>query len=185
MEMNSNALLESLQSDVRTIILKAGKLEMFSKEILEKQPTPEKWSVAQVLHHLNIYSRFYINAIEHKMHLHQTTPRDSFTPGWLGNYFTKLMRPATESKVGKKMKAPKNAIPAAQPDSKAMLQEFLQHQNHLLNLLEIAKSISLDIRIPTSLSRLITLKLGDTFRFFIAHQHRHFVQIANVISGIA
>lgn len=179
--MNSIVLLDNLQADVRNLLLKAHKLEVLPKDILEKQPAPGKWSVAQVLHHLNIYSRFYISTIENKMHRHQTTAKQEFKPGWLGNYFTNLMKPNTDSVVGKKMSAPKNAIPADQPNSAAMLQEFIQHQNHLLNLLEIAKSASLDIRIPTSLSRLITMKLGDTFRFFIAHEQRHFVQIANAI----
>jgi len=185
MKYNSNALLENLQADTRQIILQANQLLQIPPAALQQQPALEKWSVAQVLEHLNIYSRHYIIAIEQKLHLNQSGPNISFSPGWLGNYFTKLMKPKADNSIGKKMKAPKNAIPSTQPDAANMLQEFIQHQHHLLNLLQIAKSASLDyIRIPTTLSKLISLKLGDTFRFFIAHEQRHFVQIQQTLTAI-
>lgn len=183
-QINSNQLLDWLQTDVRAIILQANQLQHLSTDVLTRQPSMDKWSVAQVLEHLNIYSRHYITAIESKLHLNQSGPNRDFTPGWLGNYFTKLMKPKADNSIPKKMKAPKNAIPSAQPNVQAMLEEFINHQHHLLNLLQIAKTANLDyIRIPTSLSKFISLKLGDTFRFFIAHEQRHFVQIENVLKG--
>jgi hypothetical protein len=184
-KMNSHSLLDQLQSDVREIILQATALSQKDRHVLEQQPSNDQWSVAQALEHLNFYSSFYIPAIEKKLHLHQSVSQTQFSPGWLGNYFTKLMRPAAGNRIVKKMKSPQNALPSAQPDAGKMLEEFLQHQHQLLNLLQIAKSASLDtIRIPTSLSKLIQLKLGDTFRFFIAHEQRHFVQIRNIMYAV-
>lgn len=184
-KINSHSLLDQLQSDVREIILQATALSQKDRHVLEQQPSNDKWSVAQVLEHLNFYSSFYIPAIEKKLHLHQSVSKTQFSPGWLGNYFTKLMKPAAGNRIVKKMKSPQNALPSAQPDAGKMLEEFLQHQHELLNLLQIAKSASLDtIRIPTSLSKLIQLKLGDTFRFFIAHEQRHFLQIRNVLYAV-
>lgn len=184
-KINSHSLLDQLQSDVREIILQATALSQKDRHLLEQQPSNDKWSVAQVLEHLNFYSSFYIPAIEKKLHLHQSVSQTQFSPGWLGNYFTKLMKPAAGNRIVKKMKSPQNALPSAQPDTGKMLEEFLQHQHQLLNLLQIAKSASLDtIRIPTSLSKLIQLKLGDTFRFFIAHEQRHFLQIRNILNAV-
>ncbi len=184
-KINRNSLLDQLQSDVREIILQATALKQKDMDILELQPFADKWSVAQVLQHLNFYSSFYIPAIEKKLHLHESVPQTQFTPGWLGNYFTNLMKPAADNRIAKKMKAPQNALPSAQPDAGKMLEEFLQHQHQLLNLLKIAKSANLGaIRIPTWLSELIQLKLGDTFRFFIAHEQRHFVQIRNILHAV-
>lgn len=185
MKFKSTALLSQLELDVKQIIARSKELEQMNPASLQIIPGPGKWSVAQVLEHLNIYSRYYITQVEHKLHHHQTRASFSFKPGWLGNYFTRLMKPGADNKIIKKMKAPKNALPAAQPDAAAMLQEFIQHQYHLLNLLAVARSASLhNIRIPTSLSKLISLKLGDTFRFFIAHEQRHFVQIKNTLKTI-
>jgi len=184
MKYNSNVLLDDLQGHVRELILQANQLVQNQSAALQQQPSSDKWSVAQVLEHLNIYSRHYIYAIEQKLHLNQSGPNDFFSPGWLGNYFTKLMKPNTDRTGIKKMKAPKNALPSTQPNEAQMLQEFIQHQHHLLNLLQIAKSANLDyIRIPTSLNRLISLKLGDSFRFFIAHEQRHFMQIQNTLKA--
>ncbi|MFN8252153.1 MAG: DinB family protein [Ferruginibacter sp.] len=185
MKFKSTALLSQLELDVKQIIARCKQLEHMDDATLQTVPAPGKWSVAQVLEHLNIYSRHYIAAVENKLHHHQTSPAFSFKPGWLGNYFTRLMKPGADNKIAKKMKAPKNAQPATQPAAAMMLQEFLAHQFHLLNLLAIARSASLNnIRIPTSLSKFIRLKLGDTFRFFIAHEQRHFVQIDNTLKTV-
>lgn len=181
-QINSNTLLELLQSDVREILLECAALQNANQSLLTQQPQPDKWSVAQVLEHLNIYSRYYITAIEEKLHLNQSGPNQNFTPGWLGNYFTNLMKPTEEKKLKSKMKAPANAVPSAQPDAVEMLNEFISHQHHLLNLLQIARSANLDYnRISISLTKLIKLKLGDTFCFFIAHEQRHFLQIENIL----
>jgi hypothetical protein len=181
--VNSNSLLENLQINIRNEVLLLNQLQQIPITILQQQPTVGKWSIAQVLEHLNIYSRYYNTAIEKKLHLNNTVPHKNFTPGWLGNYFTKLMLPTKEHTIAKKMKAPKNATPTKMPNAKVVLEECIQQQQQLLNLLAIAKSVNLQQhRIPTSLSKLITLKLGDTFRFLIAHQERHFLQISNILA---
>jgi hypothetical protein len=183
MNYNSRFLLDSLQADVRSLVLQANQLRSLPSHLLRLQPSFQQWSPAQVLEHLNIYARHYIKAMEEALHLNEHPASAHFRPGWLGNYFTKLMMPGENNTVQNKMKAPKNAVPALRPDAMAQLEEFLQHQHHLLNLLEIARNTNLGaIRIPTTLHKLIRLKLGDTFRFFIAHEQRHFVQLQNALA---
>ena len=185
MTYNSNALLDSLTADVREIILASEKLQKLPASLLAQPPAPGKWSIAQVLAHLNFYARQYMEAIEKKLHLHQTKPAIAFHPGWFGNYFTNLMKPGAGNSISKKMKSPKNAEPEQQPDAAKELQVFLMHQHHLLNLLQVAKSADLQaMRIPTTLTKLIRLRLGDTFRFLIAHEQRHLVQIENTLSHL-
>lgn len=185
-QIKSNTLLELLQADVREILLQCSALQSKPVRLLQQQPQPDKWSVAQVLEHLNFYACFYVTAIEQKLHVNQSGPKNDFTPGCLGNYFTKLMKPAANKTIAVKMKAPANAVPSAQPDAAAMLTEFINHQHHLLNLLQIARTANLESnRIPTSLTKFINLKLGDTFRFFIAHEQRHFLQIENTLQIVS
>lgn len=183
--MNSNKLLELLQHEVKLIILQANKWKQLPPELLQYQPGENKWSIAQVIQHLNFYSRHYIPAIENKLHYNNYVVSTEFKPGWLGNYFTKLMQPSADNTIAKKMKAPKNATPVAVPHAKTELDEFISHQHQLLNILSIAKNADLNkTRVPTSLSSLIKLKLGDTFRFFIAHEQRHAVQVNNILEAI-
>lgn len=184
-QINSITLIDHLQNDVREILLQCTSLQNTDPFLLQQQPSAGKWSVAQVLEHLNFYARYYITAIERKLHLNQSGPSENFTPGWLGNYFTNLMKPTEEKNIKGKMKSPANAVPSAQPNAIEMLHEFIRHQHHLLNLLQIARTANLEYnRIPISLTKLIKLKLGDTFRFFIAHEQRHFLQIENCLKQV-
>ncbi|WP_353959979.1 hypothetical protein [Chryseobacterium tructae] len=69
--------------------------------------------------------------------------------------------------------------------NKGVVNEFIQQQQQLLDLLEKAKHINLEkTKTAISISKLITLKLGDTFRFVIYHNQRHIVQAEKVIKNI-
>ncbi len=78
------------------------------------------------------------------------------------------MKPAPDNTVKNKIKSMKNATPPPALDGKVALNQFIADQHTLLNLLEIAKSSNLNkLRVPTSLTKLIKLNLGDTFRFLL------------------
>ena len=177
-------MLDSLQNDVRELILEANYLKSIDPAILLQEPAPGKWSVIQVLEHLNSYGRYYLLAIERSMNRNTETV-EYFKPGWIGDYFTKLMKPGKNGQISNKMKSPKDHRPSKYPDAFPVLNTFLEQQQYLLDMLELAKTKNIGaIRTPISISRFIKLKLGDTFRFFIAHEQRHFVQINNALASI-
>lgn len=184
-KFNSIALLETLEADTRQLILEAHRLLQTDPETLTLQPVPGKWSVAQNIEHLNTYSRYYIPVIRQALSKTTHTCNPEFRSGWLGNYFTKMMKPSATGQVGYKMKAMKNHMPPPDIDSKNVLDEFLDQQQQLLDLLQQARQFDIGrIRIPISISKMIGLKLGDTFRFFIAHEQRHFVQLQQALKMI-
>ena len=177
-------LLENLQADVRQLILAAKYLQSPDPGLLLQEPAPGKWSVVQVLEHLNSYGRYYLLAIERALEKDKPA-MEIFKPGWLGNYFTKLMKPGENGVIANKMQSPKEHRPSKYLDVLPVLTTFLEQQHYLLELLELAKSKNISsIRIPVSISRLIRLKSGDTFRFLVAHEQRHFVQIDNTLAMI-
>lgn len=177
-------LLEQLQSDTRQLILTANYLQTIDPGVLLQEPAPGKWSVIQVLEHLNSYGRYYLLAIERSLE-NDKPAVEVFRPGWLGNYFTKLMKPGEDGAIINKMQSPKDHRPSKYLDVFPVLTTFLEQQHYLLELLELAKSKNIgSIRTPISISRLIRLKLGDTFRFLIAHEQRHFVQIENTLAMV-
>jgi hypothetical protein len=180
----SQQLLEMLEADILQLIRKASRLQLESPEILGTMPAPGKWSVAQVLEHLNSYGCYYLPAIEKSLQTGKPANK-FFKPGWLGNYFTRLMKPGVDGKIGHKMNAPKNHRPVPGTAIKPALDKFLEQQQDLLRLLNVAKQKDIgSIRTPVSISPLIRLKAGDTFRFLIAHEQRHFLQIENVIAAL-
>ncbi|RDB03967.1 DinB family protein [Runella aurantiaca] len=141
------------------------------------------WSIAQCLDHLNSYGHYYLPKIQQgiakNIHL---PPKDTFKSSWLGAYFIKMMDPETGKK---KYKAFKGHIPAPDLDAYAVVAEFIQQQENLLIYLKEARSTDLNaIRIPISIARFITLKLGDVFQFVIAHNERHIRQAMRNVTDI-
>jgi hypothetical protein len=180
----SNSLLNDLQYRVRRMIEEVIVLKSEDPGCLLEIPAPGKWSVTQVLEHLNSYSHYYLPAIEQAMKKNKAA-KVYFKPGWLGNYFTKLMEAGQNGQVKNKMKTPKAHRPDPQPDWLPVVNTFLAQQQQLLELLEQAKIKDIgSIRVPVSISRFIQLKMGDTFRFLVAHGERHFIQLRNVLQAV-
>ncbi|MBO9682752.1 MAG: DinB family protein [Flavisolibacter sp.] len=184
-KFKSEDLINQLQADVRQIIAAAEHLQTADPVKLNYSPAEGSWSVAQVLEHLNAYNRYYLPAIEKSMiHISKDTSA-WFIPGFWGNYFTKMMMPKNVYEVKNKMKAMKSYTPTKGLNVEAVFKEFLQHQNKLLQLLDVARRRNMNsIKIPISISKLIRLKLGDTFRFLIAHEQRHMMQARNAIKAV-
>ncbi len=183
----STLFLEDLQKQTESIIQQAlSEWQMLPPEVLAQKPGPDQWSAAQCLEHLNIYSRYYLPAIEKAMTAGKRgRPSATYRPGWLGSYFTKLMQPKENGTLKSKMQSPKNAVPATAPDPRATLAEFIDHQETLLKLLDRASGVNIGrLRIPISIAPWIRLKLGDTFAFLIGHEQRHALQIVRAVLAV-
>lgn len=184
-KVDSVELLEKLKADTRQVILQTNQLLQQDPEMLLQQPAEGKWSIAQIVEHLNSYGRYYLPLIRKTLSNRSHPASVTYTPGWLGDYFAKMMLPKPTGEIKNKMQAPRDHRPKSDLDSKAVIDEFLQQQHLLLQLLIDAEKTNLGrVRIPISLSRFIRLKLGDTFRFIIAHHQRHFVQASNTIKAL-
>jgi hypothetical protein len=179
-------LLNSLENDVKLMLDKAKSLQVFDSTMLNTPPAPGKWSILQVIEHLNSYNRYYIPELENALQRGRHSGiafNAQFKSGWFGDYFTKMMMPGEGGKISNKMNAPKDHRPVAQQDADKVITEFLAGEQKLISLLQMALSTDMGkLRLPISISRLIKLKAGDTFRFLIAHQQRHFVQLQNAMN---
>jgi uncharacterized damage-inducible protein DinB len=187
-KFKSEELINQLETDVRQLIAAAEHLQQADNVKLGYPPEEGKWSAAQALEHINMYNRYYLPAIEKAMVHIPKEVNAWFVPGLLGNYFTNMMMPKNVYEVKNKMKTAKGYRPDRGVNVEGVFKEFFEHQHKLLHLLETARKRNLeDVRIPISLSKLIRLKLGDTFRFLIAHEQRHMIQARNAIkaTGVA
>lgn len=184
-KFKSEDLISQLQADVKQIIAAAEHLETADPVKLNYCPEEGKWSVAQVLEHLNAYNRYYLPAIERSMVQISKDTSAWFVPGFWGNYFTNMMMPKNVYEVKNKMKAMKSYTPAKGLNVESVFREFFQHQNKILQLLDVAKRRNMNsIKIPISITKLIRFKLGDTFRFIIAHEQRHMIQARNAVKAV-
>ena len=182
---NRDTLIENLLDQTEIILKKAIEWQLIPHSTFALRPTSESWSANECLQHLNSYGRFYLPAIEGV--LIRSEERDSstqFSPGWLGNYFTKLMRPQVDGKLSKKMKSPKDHSPKTMIDSHLVISEFIDQQEKFLALLNTAKKFDLNkVKVGISITPIIKLKLGDVFRFMIAHQVRHILQAERALAN--
>lgn len=190
----SNKLLGELQEQTDSFLNKAiSEWQLIGHSQFGYKASSEKWSATQCIEHLNSYGRFYLPEMEkaiNKATAKGWEPTTHFKSGWLGNYFTKLMMPVKDGSVGKKISSPKDHYPNSNAASYKVIAEFIEQQEQLLQLLNAAQSIDLNkATCAISISKMVKLKLGDTFLFFIAHQYRHILQaeralkVANVATG--
>jgi uncharacterized damage-inducible protein DinB len=183
-KFKSEELIDMLEDDVRKLMAAAQHLQQADTVKLSYPPAEGQWSAVQALEHMNMYNRYYLPAIEKSMVHIPKEVNAWFVPGFFGNYFTNMMMPKNVFEVKNKMKTQKSFRPERGVNVEGAFKEFFEHQNKLLHLLETARKRNLEtIRIPTSISRLIRLKLGDLLRFLVAHEQRHMIQARNAIKA--
>ena len=148
---------------------------------LNKKSLEGGWSALECLEHLNRYGDFYIPEIEKRLSQGPSSDKTIFKSGLLGNYFAQSMMP--KEKLNR-MKTFKSMNPSGSQLDKDVFQKFLVQQEQLIHLLIQSKAKDLTkIKTSISISSLIKLRLGDTFRVVIYHNVRHMQQAFRSIYG--
>jgi len=143
-------------------------------EKLNFRLSENSWGILECLEHLNRYGNFYIPEIGKRIENSDTKSTGIFSSGILGNYFAKSMLPKDKLNT---MKTFKSMNPIHSKLDRSVLNEFIDQQKQIIHLLNEAKNIDLNkVKTSISISNLIKLKLGDTFRFVIYHNLRHIEQ---------
>lgn len=177
--MNTENLLQSLIETSRQIMNRLEQLRSCDLQALTWKQNKESWSVLECIEHLNLYGDYYLSQIDKAIAQSKYPSEAVFKSGWLGNYFANSMLP--KEKLNK-MQTFKDKNPLNANLNLDVLDRFADQQMTLLNLLNKSRQVSLNkVKIETSISKWIKMNLGDTFRFYIHHQLRHFNQIENVL----
>lgn len=176
--MQAENLIQSLIEQTRQIMNQIEKLKSHDFHTLTWKENALSWSILECIEHLNLYGDFYLPQIENKIK-HSSTKNDpEFKNGFLGNYFAKSMLP--KEKLNK-MKTFKDKNPLNAQLDKGVIDKCMNQQIKLLDLLNQSRNVSLNkVKIETSISSFLRLKLGDTFQFIINHIIRHLSQIDRI-----
>lgn len=183
--MDSLVLITELESTLHQQIARSKAIRALPAEQLLHRPAPEKWNAVEIFEHMNLSSGIYVRGLEEvfrkKAADHAFNP--VFTPGWLGQYSVKSMTPRADGSIPMRMKTLGRFEPRKlQGASSTSIDRFIDLCERLLALLEIAKRTDLNVlRITSSLGPIIRFKAGDAFRFPIAHQVRHFLQLERTL----
>ena len=182
MKIITKELIVELIEKTRININKAEGFRRLSEEELNFKASIEEWSVLECIEHLNIYGDFYNPEIKKCIKRASTKSDEVFKSGILGNYFVKLISP--KEKVNK-MKTLKVNNPLGSKLDRNTIDKFINQQKECLELINKSKGISLTkTKTAISISKLIKLRLGDTFRFITAHNERHLLQAESIIKKI-
>ena len=160
-------------------------MSKLSEKQLNWRPNPGIWSIAEVLAHLNSYSRYYHPVIQKKI---ETTRfknvKEDFMSSPLGRSAWKSMKLGRLNNVKRKFKAPKGYNPSL--DSSLItgreFEDFLKHQEDLKEVFELAQTVNIKrVKVPISISKIVRLRLGDALLFVVYHNQRHVQQIMNLV----
>ncbi|MBP0904079.1 DinB family protein [Mariniflexile gromovii] len=176
--MQSEKLIQTLLEQTRLIINQAEKLKSYDLKTLTWKDNEFSWNMLECLEHLNLYGDFYLPQIEKNIKKSNTKSETEFNKGFLGDFFSKSMLPK-EKLI--KMKAFKSKNPLNLDLGRNVIDVFVNQQIKLLELLNQSRNVSINkVKIQTSISSLIRLKLGDTFQFLVNHNIRHIKQIEGI-----
>ena len=181
MKTKSETLISELIETTRQNLNFAETLKIKSSSQLNWKENPESWSILECLEHLNLYGDFYLLEIEKAIDNAKSKSEPFFKSGIIGNYFAETMLP--KAKLNK-MKTFKDKNPLNSQLDHNTIDRFINQQIKMLDLLDKARTVSLNKeKTPITLTKLIKLKIGDTFRFVINHNIRHIRQIENCIKA--
>lgn len=179
MAIKSEKLIQDLIERTRININQAEKFKNLPTEKLNWRVAQESWSILECFEHLNLYGDFYIPEIKKRIENKNKLSKENFKSGFFGNYFAKSMLPKERMN---KIKTFKNKNPICSKLDKTTIERFISQQEEMLNLLDKSRKIDLNkTKTAISISKLIKLKIGDTFRVVVYHNERHIVQ-ANKIN---
>ncbi|BDS12924.1 DinB family protein [Aureispira anguillae] len=182
--MKSVDLLTQVQKQSQAIrqIAQQRFLPLSSQELNQK-PSPQQWSIAECLEHLNYYSSYYNKAIkaaiqtaEHK----GWSAVPAFSSSWLGKKSIESVDPNNL----KPMKAKKNLNPSLSTVHPDVVQRFIKGQDEFLALAELAKKVNLNkAKVRIEVMKLLKLRLGDIFLFMVTHHQRHCNQALRILEA--
>ncbi len=180
MEVNFEQLLQhsnQMKNYIRTDV------SSLSNERLNWKENPKKWSIIEVVDHLNkVYEKYHNNfekAIRNAPELKDETQIKQQTI--LGRLSIYSMKPK-----GKKRRFKMKTFDFFQPqinmnDTDATIELFLQNKDRFNGYLKESRSKNLNgLKMPTALGEKMEFYIPECFEFILGHEERHLVQIEGI-----
>jgi hypothetical protein len=144
------------------------------------RPTPAHWSIAECLDHLTVTNRELLEGMKAAVSAARTrglTSQGPFRYGMIGNMIIRSMEPP----VKLKFKAPGIFKPRPEQTLKEVARDFFAMQDEVQRLILEANGINLKrVKIPSPVTRLFKLSLGQMFGLIATHDRRHLWQARQV-----
>lgn len=178
--MKTTELLTQLKQQTEAIIHTVEtKFSTLPDEKLNTKPAADSWSILECFEHLNLYSQYYLTALEVAANKAGASKSQELKYTWIGKKSIAMMHPSNV----KKQKTFKKMIPVKSRLTRDVLATFLNDQQRILRLIE--KSFQLDVTkslVPVEFFKLLKMNIAETLEFVIVHELRHLQQAERVLA---
>jgi hypothetical protein len=187
--LDTRTLIDTLQAELRRQLERCAELRDLPLEHLHQRPDPKRWSAMEVLRHLTLSSGIYHRRLQ-RIYGDENNGlrfRTRYRPGRLGDHATKAMDPKADGTISWRMRT----LAMFEPRDVAShgwqsLDDFEALCHGFIGLLERARTRGLEgEKVTSSLGPILRFKAGDAFRFPVAHQRRHWLQIERTLEQVA
>ena len=184
---NTQEMLAELARETQEMLAFAEELKSLSETQWTWRPGPKKWSIAECIGHLNIFAKHYLERAEKAMSAKGalSSVLQTFKSGYWGERLSTSMKPLPDGQIPSPMGTMGMFDPTKKEwVNKDTLSTFIKYHKMMLAQIERADRYDLEgIRITSTLGPIIRFKLGDTFRFMVAHDQRHLLQAKRVMGA--
>jgi len=176
----TNDMIRELQVALRSQLCKLDELEKLPPGLLRRTPNSNGWSVLETVDHMCLSSGFYLQGLKkiYDKDVRSVKHSDQVLPGRLGSFFTEGMKPKKDGTINWKMKTMARFQPEQSVSTTEALLEFRTLLVSFDRLITLAEQHGMEgEKVVSTLGPLVKFRIVDAFRFPIAHQARHFLQI--------
>lgn len=184
--INTSDLLERIEK-MRTDMQKFQELD---PELLKKRPAEKKWSVMEVIEHMNLGHKPYKEKIEDTFPKlpESTSMVDNVKAGGMASYLMKRFPPAAEGKIRFKMKTFGPFHPVLELDklngekSSEIFKSFYDSLDHLKSAIERFQKKEVKAKkFNSAVGAWVRFNIAEAIQFVICHNERHMQQIRNTL----
>lgn len=158
-------------------------VEGLTDEQFNWRPGEDQWSMAECIDHLIMIGDFMnrsINTGIDRANERNWKSDGPFKYGAVGNWFVRSVS-GTDAARKRKFKAPTTYTPTSNHSLSRIDSAFITLQDEFVDRLERANGLDIaKVKLPSPVTRLIRLSLGQWFALLAGHQERHFAQAREV-----
>ena len=180
--MNSNKYLEEIATEFENQIDQVINLvDGVDRQTMNVAESEGKWSMLQCIEHMTLATQVYVQNVEEKL-TDESNPASSglFKGSWKGRLFAKMNAPKQDGSIRNKLKTFKTMEPAETLNREETIDRFVSTHQKFIELVKASEKVNLDkTRVATALP-MIKLRLGDAYKFILAHTKRHVAQLSRI-----
>lgn len=183
MSISTTTYLNEIEAGFRQAIDQVKSLVENTEGVeLNTPEAPGKWHMLQCIEHMSRATELYVNNVSEKLNNGALPPSNQQYKGhWKGRMFAKMNAPKPGDEIPMKLKTFKTMEPPNELDAQTVLDRFYTVHEEMISAVNKTRDINIDkVKVATALGPMVKLRIGEAYRFVLAHTQRHVVQLKRI-----